>query len=523
MSKHNKAPGPELSRRKFLKWATIGTAATYLGLKTKEAVFDDDKDDSHDVLVDTDKFRAFVNKWQTLSEDLAEDPERPIPYEVYLAVAMHESDSGTSELALNANNVFGVIAKDGWDGKVYDKPTEEEVAGSDLERLRSEHEDLEVITDYGDGRIRVSYTRPFRQYDSVEDSFRDFTSKLYYQYETGAYRYTDVVDYLQNGGRDPVEVVRLMSDDDEEGEAQYATGREWRDGVTRYIALVQEITGNISGGGETPGDPTLPDDEPKINMNEIDFSELTEPRDKALIERMQAGINALSAEGYKEFLSAGIVQNFDEVKEIIYDLYEQEGYDDDPDKYIRDKYDRGDVDLRYILWHVWQIGTNNPGSPTEIPVGASQDSTITKLIQSWRRGNKGVSASYAMSDNDPTDIWQLTSTEFGRANHAGHGVQDAGAETHPGLDNDNSVGIEVQANSVYDVKPQQYTALLYWTTQKLFNSGKIRQGMERSEADAIVEQVVIGHGKNSGVEFGVKYTKPLVQALQQFVFIAVQA
>lgn len=498
-----------VSRRAFLKGAAA--TAALLGIAGYEAKkhFDNDKPDhSSDVLVDKEKFQAFVDKFEPLATRLAENPDQPIPYEVFLAVGMHESDSGTSELAVNASNYFGVVAKDGWQGEVYPKLTEEEVFTADVAALQAEHPELEVLANYTDGKSRVKYERDFRQYDGPEASFEDFADKLYYKLDDGSYRYADVVEYLQNGGRDPHEIVRLMSDYDQPGEARWATGREWYEGVDNYISIIQSITGNASGDI----DPDLPETGPGIDLDKIDFSELDQPRDKKLIETIKTGFEAASLERYKQFDESGITPKYTDMRELIGD-----------NEYFDSVY-RADIDPKYFVIHLWANGVdiNEVNDPDTVPEGSSHQSTLSDQVQSWYNGGKKASCGYLLSDNDAGDLWRVTRGKFGASNHVGHGIQDEGAETHPDVGNSNAVGIEVQANTIYDVSSKQFELLVYWCTKMLLDSGIVQEGMLREDVDKIIDQTVIGHGKTNGLEFGYKYTRPLIAAIQQFVFIAVK-
>ena len=104
---------------------------------------------------DNEKLYNFIEKYKDAALKTAtEDTEKPIPYELILAVAAHESAYGTSDKAVHANNFFGIIAKDGWDGEIYEAPTKEEV----------------------DGKL-VATTRKFRKYNSAEECFVDFRKK----------------------------------------------------------------------------------------------------------------------------------------------------------------------------------------------------------------------------------------------------------------------------------------------------------------------------------------------------------
>lgn len=78
-----------------------------------------------------------------------------IPLMFTLAQAIHESDAGQSELAINANNHFGIKADRFWDGPVYTKASLEYEKGRWVRRISK-----------------------FRKYESVEHCYRDRSSKL---------------------------------------------------------------------------------------------------------------------------------------------------------------------------------------------------------------------------------------------------------------------------------------------------------------------------------------------------------
>lgn len=524
----NPTEEPKYGRRAVLLAGALGAitggAAILGGQEAVEYFFPDGetkRDNFHkkhddDVLIDPDKYTMFIGEYLPLAEQLATE-DTAIPFEVYLSISMHESDSGESELAQNANNMFGVIAKDGWAGEIYLKPTEEEVPADSLPALQAQYGDkLEVVQDYGDGRIRVKHPRQFRKYEKPEDSFKDFTNKLYFKNQDGTYRYADVVEYLQGGGQDPYRVIDLMSDNDQPGELQYATGREWHDAVYNYIGLIQNTTGKKSAESkDKEPKEKLPEPSEGIDVSLIDFGELKEERDKALIDTMKEALEGLTLSEYVAFQKSGIKPMWQRVLEIT----------NNDTEFYKKFFDSRTVDPQFIVWHLWANGVQNSGDANTVPTGTSHKGTLSNQILSWynNRTARPSSAAYMMSDNPEGDLWQLVKNPFGRTLHAGSGIQDEGATSHPGVGNSNSIGIEVQANSIYDVSSQQFKLLTYFTTQKLFEMGKLKAGMTREQSDKAIEASVVGHGKNNGLEFGVKYASPLIQALQQFAFIAIQA
>lgn len=88
---------------------------------------------------------SYIEKYKMLA--ISEMQKTGIPASITLAQALHESANGTSQIAVNANNHFGVKCSRVWNGKKY----------------------------YRNGNRRNSC---FRKYDSVEDAYADRSSFL---------------------------------------------------------------------------------------------------------------------------------------------------------------------------------------------------------------------------------------------------------------------------------------------------------------------------------------------------------
>lgn len=83
---------------------------------------------------------------------LALQEKYDVPASAMLAMSLYESRYGTSKLAIEAKNYFGIKALDRkWKGKVY--------------RIQTR-----------DGRKK--HVQPFRYYDSIEESFHDYITFL---------------------------------------------------------------------------------------------------------------------------------------------------------------------------------------------------------------------------------------------------------------------------------------------------------------------------------------------------------
>ena len=511
--------GPLLSRRELLA-AAAGAGAVVAGAmfeNTFDLIPDDspaaeDGDMSNEILVNPEKFTAFIDKYSWLAEELSQDPGRPVPFEVFLAVAAHESDSGTSELAKEANNYFGMIAKDGWTGAIYEKVTKEEVLNSDIPELRSEEKEFSIVKDLGNGKSVVKYLRPFRKYTGgspVRESFKDFAEKIW-----DSVYYQDVVDYLETGGRDPVKVVELMSNEDG---PHYATDSYWREKVTRYVLAIQELTGKKSANTSgTEVSVSREEQLSEIDIEAVNFEDFNQPREKELKKTIIASLEGLSKEDYLRFK---VEDKSDYAQSVLYGVGGDEALEYYKRAYslpIEDK----DKDPDFIVWHLWANGVDDQGTPERGPDGNSKDIPLENQIKSWFNAGGNASCGFLMGQEG--EVWQLGDHPFAKTWHAGNGVQDPlDRASHPDVNNKNAIGVEVQADSVFDVSEEQFRSLMYWTTSMLFEAQIVRKGMTREEIDAAVDTAVVGHGKNGGLEFGRKYTQPLKEALKQFVFMVV--
>jgi LysM repeat protein len=97
-------------------------------------------------------YTDYINLYKDIA--IREYQRTGVPASITLAQAVVESAAGTSELALNAKNHFGIKARNNWTGGVY--------------YLKDDDRDAQ-------GNIVPS---PFRQYTSIEESYRDHSDFL---------------------------------------------------------------------------------------------------------------------------------------------------------------------------------------------------------------------------------------------------------------------------------------------------------------------------------------------------------
>lgn len=126
-----------------------------------------------------------------------------------IAQALFESAYGTSELAVRANNLFGVKNNDQWEGRCYSKSTKECYDGVALEDV----------------------TADFRAYDSWEESITDQGDYLVNRCTTPKY-HPELKHYAELiGNRDYRDCARILK------EKQYGTSPGYDLRVIHYVEL----------------------------------------------------------------------------------------------------------------------------------------------------------------------------------------------------------------------------------------------------------------------------------------------
>jgi flagellum-specific peptidoglycan hydrolase FlgJ len=96
---------------------------------------------------------SYIDLYKDLA--VAEMHRTGIPASIILAQAMHESQCGKSDLAVNSNNHFGIKCKSYWKGESY----------------------YHIDDDYRDGTLIKSC---FRSYNTIIDSYVDHSNFLKY-------------------------------------------------------------------------------------------------------------------------------------------------------------------------------------------------------------------------------------------------------------------------------------------------------------------------------------------------------
>jgi flagellum-specific peptidoglycan hydrolase FlgJ len=211
------------------------------------------------------KLVGFLEKYQETAKNVSE--KYNVPYDAMLAQSILESGYGQSELALNANNYFGIIANELWSGETYTKRTEEVITADNL----SSYTDPVVIEEYPDGTLRIEVQRDFRKYSSVEASFQDYGVKM-----SNSPYYKDAL------GKSGQEYIQRITDNNL---PKYATDPEYRNKVLKIMTNINVINNQSEG---TVVEPTPSEQNESSNEN------------TPTLERIQ-NIN-LTLEGYENFI-----------------------------------------------------------------------------------------------------------------------------------------------------------------------------------------------------------------------------
>ena len=142
-----------------------------------------------------------------------------------IAQACVESAYGTSELAVNANNLFGIKAGSGWTGKTYTKQTQE-----------------------WDGTKYITVSAAFRAYDTMVACVEDYLTKL-----TTMDRYANLV-----GCTDIQEACRLIREDG------------WATSPTYTETLMARVDKHDLTQYDTVQEPPVDTGYQKISLDEIE-------------------------------------------------------------------------------------------------------------------------------------------------------------------------------------------------------------------------------------------------------------
>lgn len=215
----------KIRRREFL----LGGACTALLLVSScSSEGSVDNTEVSEVFVEFDgTLETFFTKCKNLATQV--EDTYAIPAGIVLAQAHLESAGGTSELAQQANALFGIKAHADWSGDVYIKPTSEEILPDSLQQWQSQAEtyggEVTILEERGDGKLLIEVPQPFRKYGSIDESFLDHGDRI-----RNSGLYTPPQDAVSN----PEGYIRAIA-------PVYATDSEYAEKVLDVYRRVQEL------------------------------------------------------------------------------------------------------------------------------------------------------------------------------------------------------------------------------------------------------------------------------------------
>lgn len=479
------------------------------------------------------EIRSFREKWFEYAKSV--EDEFGIDRSAVLAQAILESGYGGSELAIDGSNLFGVKAHEGaetnpyWDGTVIQHETTEFLTDEELARPYWQERLVETVAVTDEGLNEVRVNADFRQYADFMDSFLDYGYKI-----TNEEIYSDAAAQI---GEDPIEYIKEVA------KAGYANDPKYIEKVIGLYNVLSEL--ESAGEPEPTPEPPSPGAGDVINPSELDYSDFpTEERDSVLRGSINEAAANLTLEQFIAFRESGIIDKTELTKSIV-----------TLDGAYNTLFGRErDSALKYIVWHAWANGIPevqydvNGGTETSSSEGNSHSVPLETQIRGWQSGyanwleskktDPDAGASYGSAHvlvGDNGEVWKVTGYDK-KTIHAGSGAVDDAKEHGFGkyvVDNENSVGIEVQLDTIYDddeaedyegevPKWVQFQNLIMTTVHIAVAEGIVNDSMTEGEIRAAINEAVVGHGKNpskfnpgSGVEFGWKYREPLLQMAQE--------
>lgn len=471
--------------------------------------------DPKDSLTNIEKERLkFIEKWGSYASEVEE--KYGINQDVVLAQALLESTYASSLLTIEAKNIFGIQAHRGaentdyWDGKKYPKETTEFFTDAKLEDPYWQKRIVRIVGRSEEGLNEVRVMADFRVYNSYRDSFMDYGNRIATE---PVYR-----EAYSNRANIDKFITQVA--------AKYATDPNYAEKVSEIINSLSKLR-KLPDSPE-PKSPELPEGTGDYALDFTNFP--NEARDKDLKKRMEEAAALLSPEGFKEFQSTRFINKselaaelMDGIGEGIYEKLLGTG-----------EFTAEEINDITIVLHLWANGLpaldSKVGSPSNGTVGNSHEVALETQIRSWANvyiaTNNKSSAQILVGDTaNYNEVWVLTRKLFARALHAGSGIQDSGSQEFPGLNNEGTIGIEVQADSIYDVESSQFRDMAYTVVEVLLQSKKIQDKMSQQEIKEVVQASVIGHGKNhskfepgSGLEFGWAYRTPIIDMISKLAF-----
>lgn len=273
--------------------------------------------------------RLFLDEYLEIATSISEKYNLPI--DAILAQAVVESDYGTSQLAREANNLFGIKADNKWKGEIYKKYTREEVSKAELDKLK----DKRNVIDIGNGRYSVEIIQDFRKYKSKDDSFADYAVRII---KSGYYD-----DAAKVGKNNPKKFIDLLVDG---RRPRYST-----DGG--YAQKIKTMIDRITQAKKQADEGHTPDKSPDNPRG--DWAETIKSAE-------------LSLDGFKEFV-ASIDSSYMKLSSEEKNFSSKNGVPSEP--------------FEFFTWHFTDVYYNKDGSNPKQKSGKNDPAkTITSMNNS---------------------------------------------------------------------------------------------------------------------------------------------
>lgn len=223
-----------------------------------------------------ERLKQYVSIYKPFADHVRE--KYGVPVAVTLAMAQHESDYGSSELAVNAYNFHGLKANNGWKGEVYEKETREELPEDVYLKEKAAGRIVRSRGKNKYGKYDVDVMANFRKFPSVAEGFLGYGEKL-----KSEGNYPDAFDYPD----DPLKFFEKLIDDNG---PKYATDSEYQENVRARIKAVQAVLGEQSKPPEQPPAPEA--DSPlgrieAVRLTVEGYNAFVETLDKSYIPKLK--------------------------------------------------------------------------------------------------------------------------------------------------------------------------------------------------------------------------------------------
>lgn len=378
------------------------------------------------------KLNQFIEQYKPIAQKVAN--ERNIPVEVMLAQAVLETGYGESELAVQANNFFGMKAKDDWEGEVYIKVTPEEINPEELDNWP----DATVIRELSNGRLLINVPQPFRKYETAEHSFVDYGKKII---ESGNYN-----DAAMVGAENPEEYLAKLVD---KNGPPYATDSSYYDKVIRVVNNIRVLEKEESAGVTIP-----------------ETTEFASPESipDGIMERINAA--EFTLEGFENFVK-GIDRSYMEFAASKPAFNNENGLSQKP--------------FEFFTWHFTTLYVNADGSDTQVKSGQSDPKRLISSMNN-RDGNT--------RDNVPGHLDGCCGVRWfiDRDGKVFQFTDSNQRVMHNPPYSEVSTGVEIEGVDQAGITPEQYEAGGYLALLELALQGKLTTGIDLSS-------LVVGHGE----------------------------